>query len=247
MVPPRPRVRHPESIRRPSYGAASSWPASPLPTGNDSNTFEGMVPSSATTPDTEPELRAHRAQLLLAREAYEAARAALCDTLGRRVFFLFEAAEMSWALPVDAVSEVVPAAALAPIPGAPPWLRGLLQVGPTTFPVIDLAARLAGPALPLELDDRFILCGDEISPFAVRASRVFDVRRLDDVRAAREEEGAPGVELLGVATGPAAPVWLLSPSGLAAAARTRASHPEAPSAGAPAGEAPGAAATGRPA
>lgn len=175
-----------------------------------------------TGPDTEPELRAHRAQLLLAREAYEAAAAALREALGRRVFFLFERAEVSWALPVDVVTEVVPAAALAPIPGAPPWLRGLVQVGPTGYPVIDLATRLTGRLSPLDLSDRFILCGEGLAPVALHATRVFDVRRLDDVRAVREEEDAPGVELLGVATSPREPVWLLSPSGLADAARTRA-------------------------
>jgi len=162
----------------------------------------------------------------MAREAYEAAAEALRETLARRVFFLFQAAGVSWALPVDAVSEVVPAASLSPIPGAPRWIRGLLQVGPTGYPVLDLAARLTGPVRPLHLEDRFILCGGGLAPFAVHAARVFDVRSLDDVRAVREEEDAPGVELLGVATGPEAPIWLLSPSGLAQASRTRVSERE---------------------
>ena len=57
------------------------------------------------------------------------------------------------AFELDAVSEVVPAAALAPLPEAPSWVLGTLNLRGTTIPVVDIASRLSSTAPRLELSD----------------------------------------------------------------------------------------------
>jgi len=42
------------------------------------------------------------------------------------------------------LDEVVMMAALTPLPEAPPWVMGMLQVGPDHLPVLDLVARETG-------------------------------------------------------------------------------------------------------
>jgi len=45
-------------------------------------------------------------------------------------------------LPVEAISEVVAAAAVSPLEGVPVWVRGSINLRGETAPVIDVAARL---------------------------------------------------------------------------------------------------------
>lgn len=54
------------------------------------------------------------------------------------------------ALEADRVDQVVPRVPLRPLPGASPYLAGLLDRGGAVLPVVDLATRLGAP--PAETD-----------------------------------------------------------------------------------------------
>lgn len=70
---------------------------------------------------------------------------------------LFHIGRERYALPLTAVQRVLPAARLTALPGAPPWVPGLLDLHGEPVPVIDLS-RLAGtPSDAVRYDTRILL------------------------------------------------------------------------------------------
>jgi purine-binding chemotaxis protein CheW len=65
--------------------------------------------------------------------------------MARRVLLL-DGGAARYGLAAEHVREIVPARALTRLPGAPSWVRGLLNVRGTLLTVIDLTARLEGRA-----------------------------------------------------------------------------------------------------
>jgi purine-binding chemotaxis protein CheW len=62
-----------------------------------------------------------------------------------------------YALRLDAVERVVPAAALTPLPGAPAIVLGLLDLEGRIVPVVDIRARFHLPEREMGIDDCFII------------------------------------------------------------------------------------------
>lgn len=102
-------------------------------------------------------------------------------------FVLFTAAGQTWALPAAAVVQVLRMAAPAPAPGAPPHVRGVLNVRGRLVTVIDVPARLGAPPRPLRPSDRLLIVGRGERRVALAVDEVLDVRELDD--AALERDG----------------------------------------------------------
>jgi len=62
---------------------------------------------------------------------------------------------------LEQVLRVLPFMALTPVPQAPPYLRGLMNLGGRSFPVIDLAARIELPeSIRYTTDTPILLCTD---------------------------------------------------------------------------------------
>jgi purine-binding chemotaxis protein CheW len=90
-------------------------------------------------------------------------------------FVLFEAANTTFALPASDVVQVLRMAAVAPVPGAPPFIRGVLNLHGTLVPVIDVGARLSGASRPPRPEHQLLLAraGDRL--LALEVERVQDV------------------------------------------------------------------------
>lgn len=71
-----------------------------------------------------------------------------------------------YGLPVAAVREVVNLPALLPIAGAPPYLRGLLNLRGQFLPVLD-GRVLMGAAAPLDLTCQVIVVGTDAPEFGL--------------------------------------------------------------------------------
>lgn len=69
----------------------------------------------------------------------------------------FELADRSFGFELADVSEILPIVAITPVPGAPPWLPGVIDLRGHTLPVIDLRTRLALPAARISLDASIIV------------------------------------------------------------------------------------------
>lgn len=91
------------------------------------------------------------------------------------------------ALLLDDVVEVLPAALLSPLPGAPRLVDGVLEVRGTVIPVIDLGRRLGHPPAPLSIHQRFVVVRANGRRLALRV----DAAELESVPAEAIREPAP--------------------------------------------------------
>jgi purine-binding chemotaxis protein CheW len=107
---------------------------------------------------------------------------------------VFEAGGQPYALPAPDVREVLRAAALTPLPGAPLVIEGVLNVRGVIVPVLDLRARFRLPPKELEPGDHLIVATAGPRVVALRADRVLDLVRLaaDQIEDARRL--VPGAE-----------------------------------------------------
>lgn len=83
---------------------------------------------------------------------------------------------------LDHVVEVFAAVATVPLPGAPSFVRGLVDVHGTLVPVIDLRARLGLPSRAPAPDDHVVTCliaGRRVGVWVDRAEEVVRVPEQD--------------------------------------------------------------------
>jgi purine-binding chemotaxis protein CheW len=79
------------------------------------------------------------------------------------------------ALPLGSVLEVVPYAWLTPIPEAPPWVAGLLDLGGQMLGVLDVEARVAGKPHCPRATDFIVICHVEERLIGLCVSAVREV------------------------------------------------------------------------
>ena len=91
------------------------------------------------------------------------------------------------AFPLDNVDEVIMVPALAPLPEAPPWVAGVLNLRGRTIQVLDVTARLTRQAREVELSDYVVVGGSG------QRALGFIVQDLGEPTAIRPQEvHAPG-------------------------------------------------------
>ncbi|WP_300526177.1 chemotaxis protein CheW [Aminiphilus sp.] len=115
----------------------------------------------------------------------------------REVFLVFSVAEQRFALPVEGIERVVAAAETTPLPDAPPFVLGVVNVGGEAAPVVDLRQRLGAPRRDMLLSDRFLLVRDEGRLFALLVDGVEGVCALEpqDVSVASGEDARVALSL----------------------------------------------------
>jgi len=111
-------------------------------------------------------------------------------------------------VPADEVVEIVRAAAVRRVPGAPPIVLGALDVRGTLTAVIDLRARFGLPLRPIDLDDHFVVLRTRGKTGAMRTV-AFVTDRAESLLAIDEATlGAPSsvsphaMHITGIATTP---------------------------------------------
>ena len=70
---------------------------------------------------------------------------------------IFRLAEQEYALPLERVGEVLRMVAITPLPEAPAWLAGVINLRGRVIPVIDLRLRLGLPPRALGLNTPIIV------------------------------------------------------------------------------------------
>ena len=110
----------------------------------------------------------------------------------------FALAGQRYALPLSGLREVLPRAALTPVPGAPGEVVGLLRVRGALLPVVDLRRRLGVPPAPARTGDRIIVLRDGPVPAGVLADSVEGLVRVDTPISNDQPEihGAPASRLV---------------------------------------------------
>ena len=72
-------------------------------------------------------------------------------------YLAFRVDELPCGMDGTAVVEILPALAVQPLPGQPPFVAGAIDVRGTTIPVLDLRVRFGRPPRPMELSDKLIV------------------------------------------------------------------------------------------
>jgi purine-binding chemotaxis protein CheW len=97
----------------------------------------------------------------------------------REAFLVFSVAEQRFALPVEGIERVVAAAETTPLPDAPSFVLGVVNVGGEAAPVVDLRQRFGAMKRDMLLSDRFLLVRDEGRLFALLVDGVEGVCDLE--------------------------------------------------------------------
>lgn len=107
---------------------------------------------------------------------------------------LFDVAGERCALALAEVLRVVPAAAVAPLPGAPAVVDGVLDLHGRVVPVLSLRRRFGLPDRPLRPDEVFVVAAAEGRVVALRADAALGIARVDpaDVTPAARVVASPG-------------------------------------------------------
>lgn len=87
----------------------------------------------------------------------------------------FELSARRLALPVELLDTIVWAVAITPLPHAPPFVEGVINVRGRVIPVIDLRRRFGLPSVPLSLEHRFVVARCGPRSLALRVDRVESV------------------------------------------------------------------------
>lgn len=92
---------------------------------------------------------------------------------------VFEIGGLRYALPAPAVSEVVRAVTVVPLPQAPPIVEGLINVRGALVPVLDVRTRFRLPPKAASHMDHLILAWAGPRLVAIRADRALDLARVE--------------------------------------------------------------------
>jgi chemotaxis signal transduction protein len=93
---------------------------------------------------------------------------------------LFTASGRTFALPAACVAQVLRMAAPAPVAGAPPWLRGVLNVHGELLPVVDVAARLGLSRTPMSPQRQLVVVEADGRRIALEVDEVLEVREVGE-------------------------------------------------------------------
>jgi len=98
----------------------------------------------------------------------------------RHRIIVFTLDRQRYGIALAAVDRVVRLVEITPLPGAPPFVRGVINVQGTIVPVVDLRLRFGLPARPVELSDQLIIAraaGRSLALTADTAQGVCDCRQ----------------------------------------------------------------------
>ena len=102
--------------------------------------------------------------------------AAVPHAPGERIL-LFSVGERVYGCPVDAVREIVPSRRTTRLPGAPPYVRGLMNLRGLILTIIDLGVRL-GESSPARADGSTVLIEYRQRLVGIAVDEVMDVQAL---------------------------------------------------------------------
>lgn len=118
------------------------------------------------------------------------------------------------AFPLSLIDEVVPNASLTPLPEAPDWVLGVLNLRGEALPVLDVVARLERRPRETALNDLILVCGAGSRRAGLLVPEVLDVAEFDTSTSRSLSDIPQAPYLLGVAMVEGEQILVLSVSRL---------------------------------
>lgn len=109
------------------------------------------------------------------------------------VWFAFEIDQHLLAVPVDAVTRVLPMMALGSAPKLPKFVSGVMKLGGEAIAVIDLRRRLGWRSKAARLDDHIILLDTDGRRFGIAVGGIAGVMSLEGAAGTLGDLVADGV------------------------------------------------------
>jgi purine-binding chemotaxis protein CheW len=92
---------------------------------------------------------------------------------------IFRVGGAEYVLPAAHVLQMESFAGATPVPGAPPYVAGIIQVRGRVVPVVDLRLRFGLPAIETTIDSRVVVVELEQRTVGLLADRAREVVKLD--------------------------------------------------------------------
>jgi purine-binding chemotaxis protein CheW len=91
---------------------------------------------------------------------------------------IFRLAASEYALPVDQVLQMETFSGATPVPGAPPYIAGIVTIRGLVVPVLDLRLRFGLPAIEFSLDTRIVVTRSATRVVGLRVDSAREVLEL---------------------------------------------------------------------
>lgn len=105
------------------------------------------------------------------------------------LFLVFHLDNRLYGVPVSAVREILPMVEITPLPNAPPFFRGIVNLRGAIVPIIDLRRKLKLPERKPDGRTCLVVCDSPDRPFGFLADRVTDCLEIFEI-SRPEESGA---------------------------------------------------------
>ena len=92
---------------------------------------------------------------------------------------VFKVGEADYVLPASEVVQMESFTKATQVPGAPPYVAGLVQIRGQVIPVIDLRARFGLPPIPHTLESRIVVASDGERTVGLLAESAREVLRIE--------------------------------------------------------------------
>ena len=109
-----------------------------------------------------------------------------------REVLVFEVGGQRYGLPIADVLELVRAVAITPLPDAPAFVEGIVNVRGRVLPVLDVRGRFRLPAKPLDPSDHFIIASAGARGVILRVDRATQLALVDASAVQPPETLGPG-------------------------------------------------------
>ena len=93
---------------------------------------------------------------------------------------VFRVGETDYAVPAGEVAMMESWAGATPVPGAPRYVAGLVQVRGEVVPVVDMRVRFGLPPVEESLDTRVLVISDDQRKVGLKVDRAREVVRIDE-------------------------------------------------------------------
>lgn len=122
------------------------------------------------------------------------------DGINQIVVFLING--QRFAIRLSDIEQIIRAVEITPVPNAPGYLCGIIDMHGSVLPVINMHVRIGLPDRPTQVDDRFIIASAANRVVALRVDEVKEIIQNADENFLKAETISSDLDILGIIRSP---------------------------------------------